>query len=499
MPAESPTKWQAQAYRFGIRRLESAVSDGDALLRADRVRRRLNISIMISFIIAIIVLGAFTVYGFVNPAPKIGAAAVVIDTDTGGAYVSRGGRLYPAMNLASALLAAGRGQNGNGAVSTASVNSAAIATEPRGPLLGIPGAPNVLPDTAHLAKPSWTVCDTTTSDSSLPPNSPPKLQTTALLGTAPPAPGSNLGLDYAMFVTADKGKTTYLIWNGTRSLISLADSSVRQAFRLSANVTARPISTALLDLIPEGPHFTVPVINGVGTQPAWAKALGVHIGDVFALRRADGGNTLEVALQSGVQPIQPLLGDLIRAQYDQTKAIPLVPPKALSSTPQVKQINTELYPPRAPRIINYPVDPVSCVYRVANNPTAAVFALTAVPVPEGGKPVTVTRPGPSTVDAVYLKPGSGAVLATATPGQNSGNRPLYLVTDDGVAYPVANSGALGYLGLNVKPGLSTPELINLLPKGPTLDPETAVHFYPLSGATARGLPAPSSSSASPAS
>ena len=28
MPGESPTKWQAQAYRFGVRRLESAVADG---------------------------------------------------------------------------------------------------------------------------------------------------------------------------------------------------------------------------------------------------------------------------------------------------------------------------------------------------------------------------------------------------------------------------------------------------------------------------------------
>lgn len=499
MPAESPTKWQAQAYRFGIRRLESAVADGDALLRADRVRRRLNISIIISFIIAVLVLGAFTVYGFVNPAPKIGAAAVVIDTDTGGVYVSRGGRLYPAMNLSSALLAAGRGQNGNGAVSRSSVNSAAIATEPRGPLLGIPGAPNVLPDAAHLAQPRWTVCDTTTSDRALPPNSPPRLQTTALLGTPAPPPGSNLGVAYAMFVSADKGKTTYLVWNGTRSLISLSDSSVRQAFRLSANVSARPISTALLDLIPEAPRFAVPVINGVGTQPAWAQALGVHIGDVFALRRADGGRTLEVALQSGVQPIQPLLGDLIRAQYDQTKGIPLVPPKALSNAPKVNQLNTERYPPRAPRIVNYPVEPVSCVYRVANNPTVAVFALTAVPVPAGGKPVTVTRPGPNTVDAVYMRPGSGEVVATATPGQNSGDRALYVVTDDGVAYPVASATALGYLGLNVKRRLSAPELINLLPKGPTLDPDTAVHFYPQTGSTARGLPGPSSTSASPAS
>src|SRR5690348_4863607 len=106
MPGESPTKWQAQAYRFGVRRLESAVASGDSLLRGDPVRRRLNIALIISFVLAALILGGFAVYGFVKPEPSIGGAQVVIDSDTGGVYVSRDGRLYPAMNYSSALLAA---------------------------------------------------------------------------------------------------------------------------------------------------------------------------------------------------------------------------------------------------------------------------------------------------------------------------------------------------------------------------------------------------------
>ena len=171
MPGESPTKWQAQAYRFGVRRLESAVSDGDALLRGDRLRRRLNISLIVSFIIAALVLGAFAVYGFINPAPKIGNASVVIDSDTGGVFVSRDGRLYPAMNLSSALLAAGRGQSGNTAPSTTTVDTDTIGKEPRGPLLGIPGAPDILPSEVDLVESQWTVCDATTVNSALPPDS----------------------------------------------------------------------------------------------------------------------------------------------------------------------------------------------------------------------------------------------------------------------------------------------------------------------------------------
>jgi type VII secretion protein EccB len=495
MAAESPTKWQAQAYRFGVRRLESAVSDGDALLRGDRVRRRLNISIIVSVIVAALALGGFAVYGFINPAPTIGSAAVVIDSDTGGVYVSRDGRLYPAMNLSSALLAAGRGQSGDSPPSRTTVGNDAIGTEPRGPMLGIPGAPNVLPGQSDLVAPKWTVCDQTTVNSALPPDSPPRLTTSALLGTRKPRIGS-LGTTGAMLVTADKGLTTYLVWDGQRAKIDLNDHAIRQAFSLGSAVVPRPISTALLNLIPPAPDFAVPPVSGVGTQPAWAAALSVHIGDVFALKRADGTRSVFVALSAGVEPITPLIGDLIRAQFDLTKPVPLVSPVALRQAPHTAQIDVSRYPPRAPQIVGTSPFGVACVYRVANRNAAQVFALKRVPVPGHGKPVTVTRPGPSTVDAVFLRPGKGAVLATATAGQDSGARAFYVVTDDGVAYPVVNKLALSYLGLNGTISSSAPELINLLPKGPTLDPDTAVHFYPETGSSASGLPAPASSSAS---
>src|SRR6476469_6761986 len=184
MPGESPTKWQAQAYRFGVRRLESAVSSGDPLLRGDPVRRRLNIALIVSIVLSALLLGGFAVYGFIRPEPSIGGAQVVIDTDTGGSFVSRNGTLYPAMNYASAMLAAGRGQSGDKPPSVASVNDDAVGKEPRGPLLGIPGAPNVLPKSGSLVDPRWTVCDRTRTDSSLPPGSKPTVKTTAILGDA---------------------------------------------------------------------------------------------------------------------------------------------------------------------------------------------------------------------------------------------------------------------------------------------------------------------------
>jgi type VII secretion protein EccB len=448
MPGESPTKWQAQAYRFGVRRLESAVSDGDPLLRNDRLRRRLNISIIVSVIIAALVLGSFAVYGFINPAPTIGSASVVIDSDTGGVFVARDGRLYPAMNLASALLAAGRGQSGNNPPSTTTVDTDTIGGQPRGPLLGIPGAPDVLPSESKLVDSQWTVCDATKVNAALPPDSPPTLRTTAIVGDRRPRIGS-LGTTGAMFVTADNSATTYLVWNGTRAKIDLSNDAIRLAFGLGSDIKARPISSALLNLIPQAPDFAVPPVPGAGGQPSWAAALGVHVGDVFALKRADGTRAVYVAWQDGVQQISALIGDLIRDEFDVTKDVPLVPPRALRQAPRTTHpIDTTLYPPRRPDIIGVDQFGVACVYRVGTDTeSTAVFALRAVPVPKNGKPVTVTKPGPLTVDAVYVPPGRGAVLTASTATEHTGAGSLCVVTDDGVAYPVVNGLALTYLGL----------------------------------------------------
>ena len=141
---------------------------------------------------------------------------------------------------------------------------------------------------------------------------------------------------------------------------------------------------------------------------------------------------------------------------------------------------------------------MACVFRSGSRTGSTdVLALRRVPIPANGKPVTVTQPGPLTVDSVYIHPGKGAVLNAATDPQTSGARALYVVTDDGVAYPVVNPLALAYLGLAGRVARTAPALLNLLPKGPTLDPDTAVHFYPQTGSSASGLPAPSSSSAGP--
>lgn len=491
MPGESPTKWQAQAYRFGVRRLESAVSAGDPLLRGDPVRRRLNIALIVSVVLAALILGGFAVYGFIRPAPTIGDAQVVIDSDTGGAFVARNGTLYPAMNYASAMLAASQGesQSGDKAPTVTSVDDDAIGDEPRGPQLGIPGAPNVLPSSASLVGAQWTVCDDTTVNTALPPGSKPDVKTTAIVGPRHPVLGQ-LGADDGMLVSADGGHTTYLLWTGGRSEIDLGNNTIRLAFGLPANVAPRPISAALLNVIPQNKDIVAPDIAGAGGAPPYAQALGVTVGEVFGLERADQSHTAYVALQDGVQPVTPLVGDLVRDQLDENKQLPLVAPKLLRDAPRANHIDTSIYPRVSPHLIGYAEHKAICVFRSGNRlNNARIYALGNDPLPAGAKPVTVTRPGALTVDQVYLPPGKGAVFTSATPKQNVGFHALFVVTDEGVAYPVVSGPALvalGYTAPDITP--TAPELISLLPAGPALDPAEAAHFYPQTGAGAKSLP-----------
>ena len=395
------------------------------------------------------------------------------------------------MNFASAMLAAGRGQSGDKAPSVASVNDDAVAKEPRGPLLGIPGAPNVLPKSGSLVDPRWTVCDRTSTDSSLPPGSAPTVKTTAILGDAHPVTGE-LGTR-GMLVSADGGTTTYLLWTGGRSKIDITNNTIRLAFGLPANETPRPISAALLNVIPQGADIVAPTIDQAGTTPPYAQTLGVQVGEVFGLQRADQSRAIYVALADGVQPVTPLVGDLVRDQFGRTGQLPLVEPRLLRNAPRAKaanQIDLAGYPSVRPQILGYPQDHVACVFRTGTSEQPIkIYALDAVPLPAGAKPVTVTQPGALVVDSVYVPPGKGAVLSAATAKQTVGAPALYVITDEGVAYPVVNGLALLYLGYTGHDlSFSAPQLLSLLPKGPALDPEQAVHFYPQTGVSAKSLP-----------
>lgn len=486
MPAESLTKAQVQAYRYGMRRLETAVTSGQPYRRGPGGPRS-GLSLLIGFILAALVLAGFAVYGFIKPAPSVGNATVLIDSDHGGAYVLRGGRLHPALNLASALLAAGNqrrtdGTATNGKPVTRAVSPGTLAKLPKGQALGISGAPNRIPDSGSLVGGRWTVCDTSSIDPAQAPSRPPHVSTTAVLGQPllPPAEA-----DDAVLVTPDSGRSRYLLWAGHRSAIPGNDPAVALALGL-ADVTPRPISVGLLDAIPPGPDLTTPPVKESGTPVSWTSDLTV--GTVFRVHRATKDEDY-VALAGGAQLLAPVTSDLLRAANGTLgAAIPSVSLATLKRATILHDLPLAGFPETRPIYFDVAHAPVVCLSWTgglangAADGSYAVFPTTAVPLPAGARPVPAPPKSASgTADAVYVAPGHGAVLGQVSGDQKAPTGALFLVTDEGVKFPVVSAAALTSLGLGRPVYPAPPALLGLLPTGPTLDPARASEYVPASG------------------
>lgn len=163
-------------------------------------------------------MAGFAVLAFARPAPDPGGAPVVMGRQTGALYVRMGETLHPVFNLASARLIAGGGAD------PLPVREADIARAARGPLLGIPGAPQLV-GPALTGPVSWSVCDTQ------------GLDTTVVVGDAPAADP----VQAAVLVNSGAGTPAYLLRRGRRGLTN------------PAGLTPRRVSDLLLNAIPEGP------------------------------------------------------------------------------------------------------------------------------------------------------------------------------------------------------------------------------------------------------
>lgn len=480
MPTESTTKAQVQAYRFGMRRLELAVSAGQSYRRTLTGPRH-NLSYLVGFGLAALTLAGFAVYGFIAPSPSIGSATVLVDKDSGGSFVLRSGRLYPAMNLSSALLAAGQAATSSSTGGPAAepamktVTNATLAKVPKGQLLGIPGAPNQLPGESKLVPGSWAVCDTSTVNPALAPSSPPAVQTTAILGGTA-LTSAQVG-NVAMLVSADGGSTDYVLWNGKRSRIDPTDRGVGVALGTDG-LPARPISLGLLNAIPESAGLGQPQIQHAGDPVSWSGS--VRVGSVFSVQLS-GGSSYYVVLADGVQRITPLLADLIRTGSAGGAAVPTLTPATLAAAPSTKNpIPLDQYPATRPTFYSTQQAPVICLdwSGAAGDSSYAVYPTTALPLPAGAAPVPVPPDSPAgSASAVYVAPNHGAVIGQVTGNAQASTGALFLVTDLGVKYPVVSKAALTDLGLGKTINPAPPSLLNLLPTGPTLDPAVAAAFF----------------------
>ncbi|MGD1171692.1 type VII secretion protein EccB [Mycobacterium seoulense] len=442
MPRQPATWLHVSGYRFLLRRLECALLGGNVRTLSVGSRAQTAALTVGCLLTAVAVAGA-ALFALLRPRVALDGTQLVMGRESGALYVRVGDTWHPVLNLASARLIAATAANPR------PVPEADLVRAKRGPLLGIPGAPQLIGEPLRADESAWTICDTAGAGA-----------TTVVVGRTETeeAAARRLGPGQAALVAATSGSPAYLLYDGQRALVDVADPAVVRALRLEGRAP-RPVSPSLLNAIPEAPPIRSPRIRGAGERSAAVPGFGV--GSVMRIARA-GGDEYYAVLAAGVQRIGEVAADLLRFSNSQGAVHAVtVTPDAIRAAPIVQSLPVAGFPDRAPTL---PDDASTfCVSWQAASPGQSGPALLAgsrLPLPAGQAPLTLSQAdghGPA-LDAVYVPPGRSVYVRV-------GSR--YLVTDGGVRFAIHDDDAAHDLGLPA-PNPAPWSVLGVLPAGPEL-------------------------------
>ncbi len=471
MPSKPTTRWQVSGYRFLVRRMEHALVRRDVRMLHDPMRAQTR-AYVVGLVLGLVVLAGCGILALLRPQDKIGDSKILIAKESGGVYVVVDNVVHPALNLASARLAAGE------ASKAAIVKESELGKKPRGQLIGIPGAPSsILYDKGGKGR-TWTVCDQLKSDGSA------DLTTSVLAGDPNlGAKASKVEDGKAMLV---KGKdATYLVYDGKRARVKMDDPAVTHALGIT-NLTPRTISEGLLNAIPEVLPIITPVIDNPGGTPPY-NVSGHKIGDVVQVFNEPNQNY--VVLQDGLQEISALTAQVIRNFYPTLMNGTTIQSTDKVYAPQVQTLKVQDYPRDRPTLITAKDQPVSCmswkpIAGATDNADATARAeltlLTGIdlPIPDKAKMVDLAQAdgaGPN-ADTVFIPPASGAYVQSTGIEPNSRRKDsLFYIADTGVRYGIKNADAVKALGLEEVTAEPAPwPIVGLLAGGPTMGREEAM-------------------------
>ncbi|MFT7836442.1 type VII secretion protein EccB [Saccharothrix sp. BKS2] len=517
MASTPTTKSQVQAYRFVLRRMQSALVRRDAVMLHDPMRTHSRAT-GVGVLLGVVILIGFLIYGFFSPDPQVDDnTQIAISKETGQVYVVRQGNprtLIPMTNLASArllLLAQQQPDKSQSAVggSDAPAGSAAqagapqaaggdpklvtekaLAKLPKGRLTGIPDGPDVLPKTGDRIGADWSVCDALTLDESLnDPGSPGRFTTTVLAGYS----GGDQVLDgnQALLVRAGTDdKQAYLIYKApvnskvtststVRAKVDLTQAEVLTALNLN-NRRPRAISSGLLNAIPEAKPLVAPEIEGRDQPVTYVSNERLKVGDVIEVARTGADPVFYVALREGLQEISRAAGDLIRAKYAQGARPRQVDIARTNNAQKVSELDFDDYPTEVPEVLqDNQNNRVICLGWQAKDMASAnrsqhtrVTISPSLPIPSDVAPVDINQVGATgeVVSQFVMAPGKAAVVRSATSTQDFATGPIHLITGRGVKYGIPDTLTSGALGLGADGFVPGPEsILRLLPNGPQLN------------------------------
>ncbi|WP_232663786.1 type VII secretion protein EccB [Pseudonocardia sp. TRM90224] len=456
------TRDQADAYRFGLRRMEAALVRGDAVPLHEQLRTQRRAAFA-GVVLGLLAMCGVLVYARFVPEPDWRRADVVVGAGSGALYVVAHGpdRLVPVANLPAArlVLAALRVAGGTGADPARSVAvtvpDAALDGAPRTPAAAVAGAFAVRPEVSIV--PRWAVCDRVDDEGRL-------LTTTVVGGAEPgvPAPGDGV-------LVSDPEGMTWLVTAGRRHRVDTGDGRLLATFGLTRRVP-RAVAPGLLSAVAEGAALATPVVAGRG-KPAADPRHG-RVGDVVVMRPVGAPARYFAVLAGGLQEVPVGVAELLRVAAGGKEPREL-DGAVLANATFVDELPVAGWPAAAPRIRDAADAPVLCwTWDGAGPAEGDVWVGAQVPGPPGVAAVLLAQAdgGGERVDEVVV--GAGGAVHSTAPGRTPGSGPRWLVSSSGVGYGVADVSTADALGL--VPTSPAPEAaLRLLPSGPLLDVATA--------------------------
>jgi type VII secretion protein EccB len=399
---------------------------------------------------------------------------VVLEKDTGARYVFLDGQLRPALNLSSALLAAGD------VGKLVTVSKSSLTGVPVGTPIGIPGAPDGLPLADRLNVSPWTVCAKRADQHAVASAATVTLRLDGVAGTPTPP-------DHALLVSTPDG-VVHLVWRGNRHTV--ADPTILEAMGYNSAPPVR-VSPAWLNVIPAGRDLRPPSIADIGKAGALISGKPGLVGQLYELKNpATGSDEIFVLQAGGLMPVSRsvaamlLTNPAMKGAYPDSSVRPLeVGPGDVAGVPLMGNdpISADL-PPTPPALVDLGASGEPCMRFDPASDTGHPPALVILPdsvegdaVPPAGKHTVGT-----TADQVVIPVGGGALVRTVpAPGAPPGTG--FLVTDLGVRYPLVDDTVASILGYGHLTAVGVPvALLALLPSGPALGTGDALVSRPIS-------------------
>jgi type VII secretion protein EccB len=464
---------QAQAYRFVLHRVQAALlqGDGDA---PEPPLRRIGIATFVSVMIAVLVVAGFGIVGLLKPGGKQGwqdQGVLVVEKETGTRFVydPNDGALHPVLNYTSARLIL---NSDNVTVKLFSRKS--LAGGPRGAPRGLPNLPDALPDAGGMINGPWTICSGANGATA-----PPLSVSVGFTGA-----GTRVDNTKALLVQIAQPSgppTIYLVWNDTR--LQVRDPATALPVLNYQNAKLLTVADTWLNSVPPGPDLVAPALPNRGTVTAYQMPGRVlRVGQVLKVG-SEGGlhDQYWAVLSDGLAPVTPTAALLLLVDPATRAAYPDRPPGAIQIQPaeishtSARAVVPDGFPNEVPTLDNFLVTDNQVVCAAYTSGASDAVRVSVEPQPPGQRPGS----GPVGNGTVLMSPGKGAIIRRQPhPGQSSDA--TYLVTDTGAIFPVPSGEVLGVLGYGGVTPVSVPGgVVDLMPRGPALDPARANSTVPV--------------------